>query len=79
MGMLTSAPPCIQTPLAAGPVVRIDKCGACNVVSLHAGAVTLRLDVDALESLHRTIGEALEVLHCSDPLQGLAPRARSVA
>jgi hypothetical protein len=77
--MLKRDPSCIQTPLAAGPFVRIDKCGNCDVVSLHAGAVTLRLDASALESLHRTIGEALEVLHCSDPLRAMTPRARSVA
>jgi len=77
--MLKRDSSCVQTPLAAGPFVRIDKCGGCSVVSLHAGAVTLRLDIDALESLHRTVGEALEVLHCTDPLRGMTPRARSVA
>ena len=77
--MLKRDSSCVQTTLAAGPFVRIDKCNNCSVVSLHAGAVSLRLDLDALESLHRTTNKTLEALHCSDPLRGLTPRSRGVA
>jgi hypothetical protein len=57
---------CCPTALASGPIVRVDLCPACNVVSLHLGATTLRLDAGALESLWSTLGHALTELHTRD-------------
>lgn len=53
---------CCPEPLAEGSVVRIEHCAGCNTLSLHFGAVTLRLDERASQSLHGTLGRALAEL-----------------
>jgi hypothetical protein len=53
---------CCPEPLAEGSVVRIEHCAGCNTLSLHFGAVTLRLDHRASQSLHGTLGRALAEL-----------------
>jgi hypothetical protein len=53
---------CAKDLLARGPCVRIERCAACDVVTLHLGAVSLRLDRDAFASVLRTMSEAQECL-----------------
>jgi hypothetical protein len=53
---------CHPEPLAQGSVVRIEHCASCHTLSLHFGAVTLRLDERASESLLGTLGRALAEL-----------------
>jgi len=50
-----------MTTLAAGPLVRVDRCLDCGTITLHLGAVSLRLDHTASESLWTTLGQALSV------------------
>jgi hypothetical protein len=50
---------CELEPLASGPLVRIERCQDCGTLSLHLGAISLRLDRSAAESLWTTLGEAL--------------------
>lgn len=62
--------PCHLHPLAAGPIARIESCASCRVVSIHLGALTVRLDPSACESLWATLSEALGELHreaCAEP------------
>ena len=54
---------CLNEVLAAGPIAWVQGCTQCNIVSLHLGATTVRLDPAACESLWATLGEALAVLH----------------
>lgn len=54
---------CLHEVLAAGPIAGVHRCTQCNVVSIHLGATTVRLDPAACESLWGTLGEALSVLH----------------
>jgi len=53
---------CVHEPLAAGPIARIDHCARCQVVSIHLGATTVRLEPGACASLWSTLGEALRVI-----------------
>lgn len=57
---------CCPVSLASGPIVRVELCPACSVVSLHLGPTTVRLDSGALESLWSTVGQALSELHARD-------------
>lgn len=59
---MSHSPYCRRQPLATGPVAHLEFCAHCQVLSLHLGAVTLRLDPGAVESLHETLGEALQAL-----------------
>ncbi|HEU4539408.1 MAG TPA: hypothetical protein VFS00_35055, partial [Polyangiaceae bacterium] len=59
---MSHSPCCRRLPLAHGPVAHLEFCAHCQVVSLHLGALTLRLDPGAGESLHATLGEALRAL-----------------
>lgn len=57
------SPFCHRVSLASGPVARLEFCAHCQVLSVHFGAVTLRFDRGAVESLHETLGRALGALH----------------
>jgi hypothetical protein len=59
---MADARPCEPSPLAQGPILRIEACGNCGVVSLHFGAATIRVDRGALENAWTTIGRALAEL-----------------
>ena len=50
---------CRNEPLATGQVARIERCRDCGTIAVHLGAVTVRLDAAACESLWATLGEAL--------------------
>jgi hypothetical protein len=45
--------------LALGDIARIERCADCDVVSIHLGPTTLRLDPNACASLYATLGQAL--------------------
>ena len=53
---------CRTVTLALCPPVHIQRCLDCGCVSLHWGAVTLRLDDDGLEALWASIGTACVTL-----------------
>lgn len=53
---------CRRVSLAAGPVARLEFCAHCQVLSLHLGVLTLRLDEGAVDSLRATLDEALRAL-----------------
>jgi hypothetical protein len=59
---MADARPCEPFPLAQGPILRIEACANCGVVSLHFGAATIRLDRGALEVAWTTLGRALAEL-----------------
>jgi hypothetical protein len=69
---------CCPIALSSGPIVRVDLCSACSVVSLHFGPTTLRLDAGALESLWSTLGHALTELHTQDARSELVAREAPV-
>lgn len=50
---------CQLVTLARGPLVRVDRCLDCGTLTLHLGALSLRLDRSAAESLWTTLGHAL--------------------
>lgn len=50
---------CQLVTLASGPLVRVDRCLDCGTITLHLGAVSLRLDRSAAESLWTTLGHGL--------------------
>ncbi|RYZ09430.1 MAG: hypothetical protein EOO73_03795 [Myxococcales bacterium] len=50
---------CQLVTLASGPLVRVDRCVDCGTITLHLGAVSLRLDRSAAESLWTTLGHGL--------------------
>jgi hypothetical protein len=54
---------CSPRALANGQVLRVEYCGSCNVLSLHFGPLTLRLQPDAAECAWATLGDALRSLH----------------
>ncbi|MCK6589459.1 MAG: hypothetical protein HUU21_06650 [Polyangiaceae bacterium] len=53
------SPACRLETLAAGPAATIQWCPPCGTVSVNIGAVTVRLDAAACESLWAILGEAL--------------------
>lgn len=55
--------PCRPRTLAAGPAGSVQQCPDCGVLSIHLGAVTVRMDAAAGEALWCTLGEALHALH----------------
>lgn len=55
--------PCQHRTLARNPVGQVQECTACGVISLHIGAVTLRIDAGGAESLWALLGDALHELH----------------
>lgn len=54
-----SSQPCQLSTLASGPFARVDRCADCGTISVHLGAVSMRLDRAAAESLWATLGEGL--------------------
>ncbi|MCZ7686576.1 MAG: hypothetical protein M5U28_50645 [Sandaracinaceae bacterium] len=50
----------------------MQRCADCGVLSLHVGALTVRLDAAAAEALWATLGTALHELH----VEHVAPRDR---
>lgn len=50
---------CAHEVLASGPIARVELCARCDVVSVHLGPTTIRLEPGAVESLWATLGEAL--------------------
>jgi hypothetical protein len=62
--------------LAQGNVGHVQRCSHCDALSLHLGAVTLRFDGAALESLWNVIGQALMQLH--EDAQAERPRGLSM-
>lgn len=53
---------CAHETLAAGPIAKIRRCRECDVVSIELGPTTVRLDPGAVESLWRTLGQAIDVM-----------------
>ena len=53
---------CHPFPLASGPMARVERCRSCGVVTVHLGAVSFRLDPEALESVGRTLSDATAAL-----------------
>lgn len=49
--------------LSSGLVAEVEHCRACEVVHLHVGAITLRLNAASLHDLRDTLSRALAVLH----------------
>ncbi len=72
---MTHSPVCHRVLLASGPLARLEFCSHCQAVSLHLGALTLRLERAALESLHSTLREALGALR--EGRAGAPPGARA--
>jgi len=54
---------CRNRTLARGAVVHIQACEECGVLSLHFGAITLRLEPRAAEALWATLSHALHDVH----------------
>lgn len=54
--------PCRTTTLATGPFASVERCQDCGTLSVHLGAVSMRLDRGAAESLWTTLGQALSSL-----------------
>ncbi|MRG90881.1 hypothetical protein [Polyangium spumosum] len=48
--------------LSRGPIARVDHCPQCNVISIHLGATSIRLEPAAYEALWGTLSHALRVL-----------------
>lgn len=55
--------PCRNRTLASSPTASVQRCADCGVLSLHLGALTVRLDAAAAEALWATLGTALHELH----------------
>lgn len=53
---------CHHVSLASSAVGKIEYCPSCQIMSLHLGAVTLRLEPAASADLRQLIGEALLAL-----------------
>lgn len=53
---------CEHRVLASGPAVQIEQCVQCRNLTLHMGALSIRLQPAAAESLWATLGEALHAL-----------------
>lgn len=51
--------PCQMVTLACGPLLRMERCVDCGTITLHLGAVSLRLDRNAAESVWTTLGQGL--------------------
>jgi hypothetical protein len=62
---MKTSPACSPRALAVGHVLRVEYCPCCDVLSLHFGPLTLRLDPAACECAWSTLGDALAALHRS--------------
>lgn len=63
----THAPTDTRTVVAQSPLLTVEACG-CGVMHLHFGALSLRLTGEALESVQRTIAEALQFVGTEDSI-----------
>jgi hypothetical protein len=54
---------CEHRVLAQSGIAQVQICQHCGTLSLVLGAITLRFDPTALESLWNTLGQALMALH----------------
>ena len=70
---------CAVRVLASGPIVRIEHCAHCGVLSLHFGPLSLRLDREAAASVLDTLQRALTTLHAAEVEAAAAPRLRGLA
>jgi hypothetical protein len=81
--MPSQTPPCRPHLIASGPIARVESCPTCDIVSIHLGALTVRLDPAACESLWATLSEALTALHrerCAEAaIAARQPMTRGVA
>ncbi|MDI1481363.1 hypothetical protein [Polyangium sp. y55x31] len=62
MSCPAKASSCAPVTLSRGPVARVDHCPQCNVISIHLGATSIRLEPAAYEALWGTLSHALRVL-----------------
>ena len=54
---------CFHTPLAKNGMGKMDYCAACGVVTLHIGAISLRLDPESAEAMWALLSDGLTALH----------------
>jgi len=69
---MKTTPACSPKTLAKGEILRVEHCPTCDVLSLHFGPLTLRLDPAACERAWSTLGDALGALHDSRRRRSLA-------
>jgi hypothetical protein len=65
---------CRHRTLAHGPAGSVQQCLDCGVISLHVGAVTLRVDPATAEALWAVLGNALHELR-AEPSMHASSRA----
>jgi hypothetical protein len=53
---------CFHAPLASNGMGKVDYCAACQVVTLHVGAISLRFDPESAETLQALLSEGLMAL-----------------
>lgn len=61
---------CRKVTLARGEIAWVEQC-QCGQMHVHVGPFTLRFQAGAIESIHATLGQALDALRSSRP--GPAP------
>jgi len=54
---------CFHAPLAKNGMGKMDYCSACGVVTLHIGAISLRLDPESAEAVWALLSDGLTALH----------------
>ncbi len=54
---------CFHAPLAKNGMGKMDYCSACRVVTLHIGAISLRLDPESAEAVWALLSDGLTALH----------------
>lgn len=70
---------CHQHTLAKGGTAHVQTCRECGTLTMHVGAISLRFDPAALESLWNTLGEALLTLHAQQAQVDECGDARALA
>lgn len=65
--------PCVHRVLSVGPIAKVEHCAQCDVLSVHLGPTTVRLEAGAVESLWATLGEALGRLRDGEPALDARP------
>lgn len=71
--------PCRHQMLAFNPPVQVQRCLDCGCVSVHLGALTVRLDDGSLEALSSVLGEACAVLRGKSGARSRRPLPHGVA
>ncbi|MFT3709916.1 MAG: hypothetical protein QM817_19980 [Archangium sp.] len=64
---MTTTNTCHPVTLASGPLGQIQRCAHCNCVSVHLGAITVRVDELGLQALAALFGEATAQLVAARP------------